>query len=215
MSAQPNVLLVDDHAVVRAGFRLLLSQSGRVAEIREVERGEEACQHYASFGADVIVMDLSLPGIGGLATIRRICARDPRARILACSMHNEAVYVTRAIEAGARGYVSKSSAPDILLEAVLQIAAGEIYFSADVARAAGAELLARSDRTDELNTLSAREFDIFMRLAQGLTTREVADELCLSYKTVANYTTLLKTKLGAQTSAELARLAYRCGVLKG
>ncbi|MFZ2312428.1 MAG: response regulator transcription factor, partial [Methylobacter sp.] len=111
------VILVDDHAVVRAGFRLLLSTEDSIEVIAEAERGEAACQLYLEQRPDVMVLDLSMPGIGGLESIRRICNRDSTARILVFSVHDEMVYVDRAMNAGAKGYITKNSAPGILVEA--------------------------------------------------------------------------------------------------
>lgn len=214
MSGKINVMLVDDHAVVRAGYRLLLAQSGPIAVIAEAERGEEACHSYMEVKPDVIVMDLSLPGIGGLASIRRICIRDPRAKILVFSIHDELIYVTRALEAGAKGYITKSSAPEILVDAVHKIAAGETYIEPEIAQRLAGQNLADRTPVGSLNALSAREFDIFCLLAHGYTAREIAEELCLGYKTVANYSTSIKNKLEVSTGAELARLAYQYGLIK-
>jgi len=214
MRPKLSILLVDDHAVVRAGFRMLLSQSPCIGVIHEAECGEQACQAYAERGADVVVMDLSLPGIGGLAAIRRIRSRDQLARILAFSIHDQPVYVTRALEAGASGYVGKSSAPEILLDAVIKVARGERYIAPGIARLMGAHGRSEAAPPNLLDALSAREFDVFLELAQGHTTRDIAEKLRLGYKTVANYSTQIKLKLGAQTSADLARLAYQYEVLK-
>ena len=209
-----SVMLVDDHAVVRTGYRLLLTQSERIEVIRETGRGEEACQYYVECQPDVIVMDLSLPGIGGLAAIQRICTRDPNAKILVFSMHDELVYVARSLEAGAKGYISKSCAPEILVEAVIRVAANDTYIEPDIAQRLAVQNVNSKDIVTSLNSLSAREFDVFCLLAQGYTTREVAEELRLGYKTVANYSTLIKEKLNVNTSADMARLAYQQGLFK-
>lgn len=214
MNPKITVMLVDDHAVVRAGYRLLLSQSGNIEVICEAERGEEACQYYSESQPNVIVMDLSLPGIGGLASIRRISSRDPGAKILVFSIHDELVYVLRALEAGAKGYITKSSAPETLVEAVKKVAGGETYVEPEIAQKLLVQTITGKDASTDLNSLSAREFDVFCLLAKGYTTREVADELRLSYKTVGNYTTLIKNKLNVSTTAEMARLAYQYGLLK-
>ena len=208
------VMLVDDHAVVRAGYRLLLAQTENIAVVSEASRGEEACQCYAEVRTDVIVMDINLPGIGGLASIRRICARDPNAKILAFSIHDEQLYVLRALEAGAKGYVTKSCAPEILVDAVIKIANGETYIDPDIAQRMVVQTATGTDPATALNSLSAREFDIFCLLVNGRTTREIADELCLGYKTVANYITLLKNKLNVSSTAEMTRMAYQYGILK-
>ncbi len=212
--AEIKVMLVDDHAVVRAGYRLLLSQTENIIIVAEAARGEEACQLYAEARPDVIVMDINLPGIGGLSSIRRICAKDPAAKILAFSVHDEPLYVTRSLEAGAKGYVTKSCAPEILVEAVRRIADGDTYVDPEIAQRMIVQTATGSDPSTALNALSAREFDIFRLLVMGRTTREVADELCLGYKTVANYITLLKNKLNVSTIAEMTRMAYQHGILK-
>jgi len=214
MKPKITVMLVDDHAVVRAGFRLLLSQSRQIEVLSEAERGEEACQLYAESPADVVVMDLSMPGIGGLSAIRRIRARDPAARILAFSIHDETVYAERALEAGAGGYITKSCAPEILVDAVLAIARDEPYIEQDIAQRLAMLKVKGQEAAASLQTLSAREFEIFCLLARGRTPREVADELRLSPKTTANYSTAIKYKLGVNTTAEMARLAYQQGIFK-
>jgi DNA-binding NarL/FixJ family response regulator len=209
------VLLVDDHAVVRAGYRLLLSQADSLEVVGEAERGEEACGVYLALKPDVVVMDLSMPGIGGIATIERIRARDASTRILVFSVHDELVYVVRALKAGARGYISKSSAPEILVTAVLRIAAGHHYIEPEIAQRLAIYKATGNDAMNRLNSLSAREFDVFCLLARGYTSRQVAEELRLGYKTVANYATLIKSKLDVSTSAEMARLAYQFGLIEG
>ena len=214
MNRKITVMLVDDHAVVRAGYRLLLSQSGLIEIVREAERGEEACQLYAECKPDVVVMDLSMPGMGGLAAIRRILARDPEARILAFSIHDEAVYAERALDAGACGYITKSCAPEVLVEAVLAVAHNENYIEAEIAQRLDKKKAAGQGAAANLKTLSAREFDVFCLLAQGRTPREIAGELRLSYKTTSNYSTLIKSKLGVNTTAEMARLALQQGIFK-
>lgn len=208
------ILLADDHAVVRAGYRMLLSQTEYLDVAGEAERGETACSLYPELQPDVVVLDLSMPGIGGIATIERIRARDANAKILVFSVHDELVYVVRALEAGAKGYISKSSDPEILVEAVRRVAAGQHYIEPKIAQRLAVFRATGNDAMTTLNSLSAREFDVFCLLAQGYTTREVAEELKLGLKTVSNYATLVKSKLSVNTSAEMARLAYQLGIIK-
>lgn len=215
MNPKITVMLVDDHAVVRAGYRLFLSQTGNIEVVCEAARGEEACQYYLDYRPEVTVMDLNLPGIGGLAALRRIVARDPAAKALMFSIHDELMYVTRALEAGAKGYITKSCAPELLVEAVVKIAADETFLEPDIAQKLAYQSVARNESQVALNTLSAREFDVFCLLAKGLNTREVAEELQLGYKTVSNYASLIKDKLNVNTTTELVRLAYQYGVIKG
>lgn len=211
MTLRRRVILVDDHAVVRAGYRLLLSQTPGIEIIAEAETGEEACDKYRQLGPAVVVMDLNLPGIGGLAAIRHILARDPAARILVFSIHDEPVYVSRALDAGALGYISKSCPPGMLVEAVIITAAGKPFLEPAIA-----QRLKASDReltAAPLGQLTAREFDILCQLARGLSARETAEELRLSAKTVSNYLTSIKGKLDVNTTAELVRLAYQARLI--
>lgn len=208
------VMLVDDHAVVRAGYRLLLSQTDNIEVVQEAERGEDACEMYPEARPQVVVMDINLPGIGGLASIRRICIRDPDAKILACSIHDEQLFVQRALEAGARGYVTKGCPAALLVDAVVKIAGGETYIEPDLAQRMVVQTMTGTVPSSALNVLTVREFDIFCLLVKGRTTREVADELCLGYKTVSNYISLIKHKLNISTIAEMTRMAYQHGILK-
>jgi two-component system invasion response regulator UvrY len=213
MKEKIKVILVDDHAVVRAGFRLLLSSVDHIDVIAEAERGEQACQLYLDKRPDVIVLDLSMPGIGGLESIRRILLRDSTARILVFSVHDELVYVNRALGAGAKGYITKNTAPAILMEAIEKIAAGETYIEQGLRE----NLPGQNNESNYralIDTLSAREFDVFRLLAKGLTIHKISDELCLGYKTVANYGTQIKSKLKVSTTAELAHIAMVLGVMK-
>lgn len=213
MKERIKVILVDDHAVVRAGFRLLLSTEDNIEVIAEAERGEQACQLYLEQQPDVMVLDLSMPGIGGLESIRRICSRDSNARILIFSVHDEMVYVDRAMNAGAKGYITKNSAPGILVEAIQKIAEGGIYIEQGLMENMP-EQNSKAEYQTIIDTLSAREFDVFLLLAKGLTAHKIADELCLGYKTVANYGTQIRNKLKVSSVAELAHIAMVLGVMK-
>jgi DNA-binding NarL/FixJ family response regulator len=206
MNDKIKIILVDDHAVVRAGFRLLLDTSETIEVIAEAECGEQAVQLVQSNLADVMVMDLSMPGMGGLEAIRRISERNNQIKILVFSVYDEQVYVNRALQAGAKGYITKNSAPNILSEAIQQIANGERYIETG--------LIGNADQQHPeityhkvIDGLSPREFDVFLLLAKGLTVHKIADELCLGYKTIANYSTLIKKKLRVSTVAELAHIA--------
>ncbi len=213
MKDKIKVILVDDHAVVRAGFRMLLSTEADIDVIAEAERGEAACQLYLEQQPDVLVLDLSMPGIGGLESIRRICNRDSDAKVLVFSVHDEMVYVDRAMKAGAKGYITKNSAPEILVAAIQKIAAGGIYIEHSLIK----DRLPQNSKTDYqsiVDTLSPREFDVFLLLAKGLTAHKIADELCLGYKTVANYGTQIRAKLKVSSVAELAHIAMILGVMK-
>ncbi|MDD2739537.1 MAG: response regulator transcription factor [Methylomonas lenta] len=214
MTKKINVLLVDDHAVVRTGYKTYLSLSDRIGEIYETDRGESACQLYSQLLPDVVVMDLSMPGLGGLESIRRLISRHTHCKILVFSIHNELVYVTRAIKAGAKGYISKNNAPETLVTAVCMIAEGGTYVEPGIAQQLAVSMAVDQDETAKIKALSPREFDIFSLLATGMSTREAAESLCLSYKTVCNHSTSIKEKLGIKTLSELALLANRHGIIK-
>ena len=161
MKDKIKVILVDDHAVVRAGFRMLLSTVADIDVIAEADRGETACQLYLEQQPDVMVLDLSMPGIGGLECLRRICNRDSHAKVLVFSVHDEMVYVDRALNAGAKGYITKNSAPDILVEAIRKIAGGEMYIEQGLMKNRPLQYN-DTDYKAIVDSLSAREFDIFI-----------------------------------------------------
>ncbi|MCQ8103448.1 response regulator transcription factor [Methylomonas sp. SURF-2] len=213
MNRKITAILVDDHAVVRAGFRMLLASGDKIEVIGEAARGEQAIQLYQDCRPDVVVMDLSMPGMGGLETIRRIIQRDSAALILVFSVHHEQVYVGRALNAGAKGYITKNSATEMLSEAIDAIMRGEVYVECGLLK----NPHANSDANDHqavLAEFSPREFDVFRLLAEGLTAQKVADQLCLGHKTVANYATQIKKKLQVDTTTELAHIAVNLGMLR-
>ena len=219
MKDRIKVILVDDHAVVRAGFRMLLSTEDTIEVIAEAERGEQACQLYLENKPDVMVLDLSMPGIGGLESIRRICNRDSHAKILVFSVHNETVYVDRAMNAGAKGYITKHAHPEILIAAIQKIAEGEVYIEQGLIRhevelSNESQKACDTDYKTIIESLSAREFDVFLLLAKGLTAHKIADELCIGYKTVANYGTQIRSKLKVSSVADLAHIAIVLGMMK-
>jgi DNA-binding NarL/FixJ family response regulator len=206
------VLLVDDHAVVRAGYGTLLKDAPGIEIVAEAEGGNAALRAYVEHDPEIVIMDLSLPDLGGIEVIRRIVARNPAAKVLVFSMHEDTVFVEQALAAGARGYINKHSAPQVLLDAVRHIARGESYLDEGIAQRLAWQR-ARG-RNSPFAALSTREFEIFCLLAEGLNASEISRRLSLSSKTVANYTTQIKAKLGAATVAELARLAIRHGVVQ-
>ena len=216
MSGSPRgrvcVLLVDDHAVVRAGYRTLLQDSA-VEVVGEAADAKAACAQYVALRPDVVVMDLSLPGAGGFEAIRRILARNPEARILVFSIHEDVAFVEQALRAGAKGYITKNSAAEILVEAVCEVARGQMYLDRRLAQVLA--LRQTHGQMGVLSSLSVREFEIFCLLAEGLPPAEVARQLSLSQKTVANYGTQIKRKLNVHSTGELVHLAIRNGVVKG
>ena len=213
MNSKIKVLLVDDHAVVKAGFKFLLATSSNIEVVAEADRGEQAIQLYQKYRPDIIVLDLSMQGIGGLETIKRIKQRDEQVNILIFSVHDEPVYVNRALSAGAKGYITKSSAPEILAEAIESIQLGQLYIEQGLLKETSNQPLDH-DYQKIIQAFSAREFDVFRLLAKGLTAHKIADELCLGYKTIANYITQIKKKLQISSIAELAHVAVMLGIMK-
>ena len=203
------VLLVDDHAVVREGYRRLLERDSRLKVIGEAAAATEALALEADLEPGVVVLDIALPGVSGIEILRRILAHRPDARVLMFSMHQDAIFAKRALEAGARGYLSKASAPDLLVEAVRSIAAGQTYVSPDIKQA----LALHASGTTELTApLSARELEVLRLLMQGYAVNAIAERLGLSAKTVANHQSLIKQKLGATNALQLILIARQLGL---
>ncbi len=157
-----SVLIVDDHAVVRTGYKTYLSLSNEIGDIYEADSGETACQQYIQQAVDVVVMDLSMPGMGGLECIRRLISRDPVCKVLVFSIHNEIVYATRAIKSGAKGYITKSSIPETLVTAVCSIAQGQTYIDAKMAQRLAINMVTEQSDESKIKSLSPREFDVFV-----------------------------------------------------
>lgn len=202
-----SLLLVDDHAVVRAGYRQLISTSEQIHIIGESDTAEGACQMYAKLQPDVVVMDLGLPKMSGLEGIRRIKAADDNAAILAFTIHDELVYLDRAFEAGVKGYLTKSCDPHLLLEGIEALARGQEFIDPVLKQKQESKALGSASGLKTAEKLSAREFDIYCLLIKGETSKDIAAMLFLSHKTVANYTTQIKSKLGVKTVAEMSHLA--------
>lgn len=206
------IILVDDHAIVRMGYKRLLENDPGIEVIAELESGEEANQQARILNPDVIIMDLSMPGMGGLEAIRRIKAKNPEIKILVFTMHDNVSFVEHAMEAGASGYITKNNAPNVLIHAVRQIAAGETY----IEPALKSEMNVQHElgKGSALSNLSHREFQIFCLFAEGLNANDIATDLSLSVKTVANYQTQIKEKLGVTSTTDLVKLAISNGIIK-
>ena len=205
------VLLADDHPVVRSGYLRLLDQAGDIQVIAEAGDADAAYAGFLAHRPDVLVTDLAMPAGGGLELLRRVLLRDAQARLLVFSMHDAPVLVRRALQAGARGFLTKASAPECLVDAVRELHAGRRYLGRELPPA-----LFERDPHDEaarLAELSAREFEVFRLLAQGHSAGACAEVLKLSPKTVANLQTAIKDKLGVATSAALVHLAIRHQVI--
>jgi len=201
------LLLVDDHAVVREGYRRLLERRSDLAIVAEAPDAAAALEAFRQHEPDVVVLDLALPDMGGVELIGRLRQRRPDARILAFSMHRDPLFAAQALKAGALGYVTKSSEPGVLVQAVYQVAARRRTISPDIAPQLALALLDGED--DPLSTLTPREFEILRLLLAGQGHQGIADALHLSPKTVQNCHYQIKSKLGARNDIELARLAAR------
>ena len=204
------VMLVDDHAVVRTGFRLLLQSVPDISVVGEAESGEVACTRYLELTPDVVVMDLAMPGMGGLEALKRIRSRSPHARVLALSAHDDPVHARRALQEGALGFLSKRSAPEALIEAVTTVASGRRFLDAGLAQKLA---LADIQGGSPIERLSEREFEVFIRLAQGATVQKIAEDLKLSSSTVGTHLYNIKQKLDVVNQSELTLIAIRHGLI--
>lgn len=205
------VMLVDDHALVRMGFCMLLADA-QIEVVAEADTGEQACADYAQARPDVVVMDLSMPGMGGLEALRRLLAQDPKARVLVLSAHEDTAHPRRALKAGALGYLGKRSAPDALIAAVTAVGAGRPYV--DPATAQALALATVTGETSPAEGLSEREFSVFVQLARGLSVAQIAENLKLSPSTVGTHLYHVKQKLGASNQSELTLVALRWGLIE-
>ncbi|MCQ8119166.1 response regulator [Methylomonas rosea] len=206
-----NILLVDDHAIVREGYRSLISKQADLKVIAEAANGTDAYLLFKERQPDVVVTDLTMPGLSGLELISRLKQRDRKARILVFSMHQNPSFARQACRAGALGYVSKNSAPDILLRAIRDVYLGRHILSADIAQALALEKL--GNEATALNSLTAREFEILRLLIEANTQEQIAKTLNISPKTVGNCHYLIKNKLGVNSDIELTRLAIKLNVV--
>ncbi len=203
-----SVLLVDDHAVVRAGYKRFLELDPAIQVVGEAGSGEEAYAFLAQAAADVVVMDLSMPGQGGLEALRHILQRHPQQRALVFSMHDNAALATQALRAGACGYLTKSMPPERMVEAIHQVMRGEVPLPEDIAAALAQDESAPAPHLQ----LAPREFEIFRLLANGHGVDEISQRLHLGSKTVANYQTSIRQKLGVHSAIELHQYAQRHGL---
>ncbi len=205
-----SLLLVDDHPALRAGLRSLLSAEPGLHVAGDVASGEDACSWYRNGHPDVVVMDLSMDGFGGMEAIRRILQHDPQAAILVYSVHASEVMLSRALALGALGYVTKASSTDVLVAGIREVAAGRGYVSPDLIPAMVQHHGAQNRL--QLEQLGDREFQILLLTAQGLRVESCAQTLNLSEKTVRNHLTSIKAKLKVANTADLTRFAIRAGL---
>ncbi len=204
-------MLVDDHAVVRMGFKLLLQGADDIEVVAEAESGEEAIKRYPDIKPDVVVMDISMPGIGGLEAVTRLLAKDPAAKVLILSAHEDSSHPKRLLKAGAVGYLSKRSAAEELIQAIHQVFNGKTFLDSKLAQALAVQQL--TGEQNPVGVLSDREFEVFMLLAKGQSVAQIAEKLFLSPRTVGTHLYNIKQKLNAGNSAEITLIAMRNGLL--
>jgi len=209
--AKINIVLVDDHSVVRMGFKMLIENESDMAVICEAETGEEGIAAFKEHKPSVVIMDITMPGMGGLDAIERIIAFDKKAKILVLSAHEDSVHPKRSLSAGALGYLTKRSAAEELIKAIRAVNSGIKYLEPNIAQQMAITQL--SGENNPVEILSDREFEVFISLAKGKSTNEIADTMCLSPRTVGTHLYNIKQKLNANNSAEIALIAIRCGLL--
>ncbi len=207
-----NVMLVDDHAVVRFGFRMLLDATEDIKVVAEAESAETAYQLITTAKPDVIVMDISLGGTMGVEATRRIVARDKMAKVLGLSSHEDPSYVRYMLKAGALGYLSKRSAPDELIHAIRQVSEGRMYIDTQLSQRMALEEF--NGEKSPIEVLSEREFGVFIQLAKGLSVNQIAELLTISPRTVGTHLYNVKQKLGVANQAELTLIAVRHGLIE-
>ena len=206
-----NVMLVDDHAVVRAGYHRFLEKHADIRIVAEAENADQGYAGFCEFRPDVSIIDLSLPGTGGIELIRRILARDPDAGMLVFSIYDDALFALRALDAGAKGYVTKSSAPSVLVDAVKHVASKKLFLSPDIMQQIALRRISREQ--DPFAALTSREFEIFRLLTKGQSIAEIGVLLNLSQKSIANYQTQIKQKLGVTSIAGLVHIAIKYNII--
>lgn len=212
MNERLRLLLVDDHAVVRNGYRRLLESQDDLIVVGEAACAREALDRQRECLPDVIVLDIGLPDIGGVELIGRFVQRDPSCRILIFSMHRDPIFVTQSLRAGAIGYVTKSSQPEVMIDAIYRVADRQQVISPDISSDLALSLVNGSNGPVE--TLSPREFEILQMLLDGCDSNEIASRLSISNKTVQNYHYQIKLKLGVRNDIEMMKAAITHGLFK-
>lgn len=206
-----SIMLVDDHAIVREGYRALLQKQPGLEVVAEASDGIQAYQQYKQHEPNIVIMDISLPGQSGLKAISRIKQSYPQAKILVFSMHQNPSFALQAIRAGALGYITKSSDPEVLIRAIADVAHNRQTLSADIAQALALEKLGQDQSA--LDELTVREFEILRLLVDAMSNQEIAELLNISPKTVSNSHYIIKKKLGVSSDIELTRLAIKMNLV--
>lgn len=211
LAAAPiRVMLVDDHAVTRAGYRFLVDNLPDISVVAEAANGEDALTFYNEFRPDIVILDLSMPGLGGRQVLDSLRKQWPDCRVLVCTMHETRPLIEQVMQSGAAGYISKNSSPEYLVRAVRRIAQGQKYIDADLVQT----LLVADPATDSIGlaALTPREFQILGLFAEAHSVEAIGRQLSLSNKTVANNLTAIREKLHVSSTAELVRLAISQGL---
>jgi len=208
-----NILLTDDHELVRTGIRRLLEDTGQVQIVGEADCGETSLKLAQSLKPDVILMDVNMPGIGGVETCRRILQRNPKQKIIVLTVHNEQTFPKRLLEIGAKGYLTKECGIDEMVKAIKQVSSGGSYIASSIAQQLALSLLPGND-ANPIDKLSRREFQVMLMISQGLSNVEISDQLCLSPKTISTYRLRLLEKLGAHNEVDLIKIAVEQGMVE-
>lgn len=203
------VMLVDDHSIVRAGLRRIIEETEDIEVITEASNGREAIRLAHQHPPDIAIIDISMPDLDGLEVTGRLLTDYPRLPILILTMYEEAQYAIKAIEVGAKGYITKKSAPEQLVAAIRKVFDGQLYITEQVAEVLALRVAKKSQNRSSLDTLSTRELQVLRRLALGHTNREIAEAYCISVKTVDTYRYRLLKKLNLRNNAELVRFATK------
>lgn len=207
------VLLTDDHELVRTGIRRLLEDSKQVEIVGEADCGEDSLQLAQSLKPDVILMDVNMPGIGGVEACRRILQRNPKQKIIVLTVHNEQTFPKRLLEIGAKGYLTKECGVDEMIKAIKQVNSGGSYIASSIAQQLALSLLPGND-VNPIDRLSRREFQVMLMISQGLTNLEISDKLCLSPKTISTYRLRVLEKLDAHNEVDLIKIAVEQGMVE-
>ena len=207
------VLIVDDHELVRTGIKRILEDTGEIRVVAEASTGEEALQLARQHEPDVVLMDVNMPGIGGLEATRKIIQSQPDLRVIVVTIHVDEPYPTRLLEAGASGYLTKGCAVGEIVDAIQSVHRGERYIGADIARQLALSMLPGGERSP-FDKLSQREMQVMLMVTQGHSIQDISDRLCLSPKTVSTYRYRLYEKLGVDNDVELTHLAMRHGMVE-
>ncbi len=206
------VLLTDDHALVRTGIKRLLEDSQIITIVGEADSGEACIKMVQNLEPDVILMDVNMPGIGGVEACRRILQRDPQQKIIVLTIHTEQTFPKRLLEIGARGYLTKECDPAEMINAVRQVHQGGSYIEPRIAQQLALSLLP-GNGDNPVDRLSRREFQVMLMISQGMSNTQISERLCLSPKTVSTYRSRLLEKLGANNEVDLVRIAVEQGMV--